>query len=142
MKALGIFLALSIFAASASAGELRIDLGNVSSKQGDLFVALFEPEAGFPSNSAGALRNIISPIDNAGPFIIDDLPAGDYAIALFHDRNRDGTLNTNFMGIPKEPFGFSNNPRIMFGAPNFRESKFSIKEDEIKTIRIDLKTIF
>lgn len=123
------------------AGELRINLGNVTSLNGDLFVALFEPDSGFPSNSAGSLRNIIAPIDSGSPFIIDSLPAGDYAISLFHDRNRDGKLNTNFMGIPKEPFGFSNNPRIMFGPPSFKDSKFSIKENEVKTIRVDLKTI-
>ena len=99
-------------------------------------------EAGFPSNASGALRNIIAPIDSAAPFIIDDLPAGDYAVSLFHDRNRDGKLNTNFLGIPKEPFGFSNNPRVMFGPPSFDESHFSLKESETKTIRIDLKSLF
>lgn len=141
MKLLGPLTVLFLISFSALAGEVRITLGNVTSSKGDLFVALFEPGNGFPSNSQGSLRDIITPIDSGKEFIIDELPAGEYAISLFHDRNRDGKLNTNFMGIPKEPFGFSNNPRILFGPPDFSDSKFSIRENEVKKIRIDLKTL-
>ena len=46
------------------------------------------------------------------------MPSGAYAVSVFHDENRDRNLNT-FLGIPREGFGFSRNPRVRFGAPRF-----------------------
>ena len=54
------------------------------------------------------------------------LPRGTYAIAVFHDENSDGKLATNFLGIPKEGFGFSNNPAILFGPPPFQRASFAL----------------
>ncbi len=59
---------------------------------------------------------------------IDILP-GTYAISIFHDIDGDDELNKNFFGIPTEPFGFSNNPRMTFGPPNFKEASFRFEED-------------
>jgi uncharacterized protein (DUF2141 family) len=50
---------------------------------------------------------------------------GDYALALLHDENGNGKLDS-FAMIPKEGFGFSNNPKIRFGAPRFAETRFAV----------------
>ena len=54
------------------------------------------------------------------------LPFGAYAIGCVHDENGDGTLNTNFLGIPKEGYGVSNNPKPKFGAATFEQGKFTL----------------
>ncbi len=55
----------------------------------------------------------------------NDLPSGDYAIALIHDENSNNKLDT-FMGIPREGFGFSRNPAIRFGPPKFDSAQFRV----------------
>ena len=55
---------------------------------------------------------------------IDSLPAGTYAISIFHDIDSDGKMDKNFIGYPKEPFGFSQNYKPMFRAPKFKEAQF------------------
>lgn len=55
----------------------------------------------------------------------EGLPSGDYALALIHDENGNGKLDT-MMGIPREGFGFSRNPAIRFGPPKFSEARISV----------------
>lgn len=54
-----------------------------------------------------------------------DIPPGSYAIAVIHDENMDGELETNFLGVPKEGYGFSNDAKGMIGAPSFPAASFS-----------------
>ncbi len=55
----------------------------------------------------------------------DDLGQGDYAIAVIHDENGNARLDT-LAGIPREGFGFSRNPRIVFGPPRFAAAAFTL----------------
>ena len=58
---------------------------------------------------------------------IYDVPYGDYGIAVFHDENKNGKMDKNFVGIPLEPYGFSNNVRVTLGPPTWEKSKFVVK---------------
>ena len=51
---------------------------------------------------------------------------GNYAVKFFHDANNNGTMDTNWAGIPKESFGFSNNARIVLGLPSIKEMLFEV----------------
>lgn len=68
----------------------------------------------------------------------EDLPYGNYAISVYHDVDSDGSLATNFMGIPKEPYGFSNDGVNMLGVPSFKKSVFAYDEPR-QEINIELK---
>jgi uncharacterized protein (DUF2141 family) len=64
------------------------------------------------------------------------LPAGDWAVAIIHDANGNAKLDT-VMGIPREGFGFSNNPPIRFGAPSFNAARFTLTDGtKVETIRM------
>ena len=67
-----------------------------------------------------------------------ELPDGEYAFCVFQDLNGDGIINSGFMGIPKEPFGFSNY-RSKSVPGNFNKHKVIIDKDE--TIVIELFTM-
>lgn len=67
---------------------------------------------------------------------IDDLPEGEYALAIFHDENGNNKLDTNWLGIPKEAVGFSRASMKAFGPPSFRECALWIEAD--RQIRITL----
>ena len=66
----------------------------------------------------------------------EDLPYGTYAITILHDENGNLKVDANFLGIPKEGYGFSNNARNLFRAPKFEEAKFELKQPQV-TQRID-----
>lgn len=52
--------------------------------------------------------------------------AGSYGLALYHDANANGKIDRNGLGIPKEGFGFSNNPRILFSAPKLKSVRLAV----------------
>jgi len=58
--------------------------------------------------------------------VLNDVAPGTYAIKAFHDVDRNGQLDTNFMGIPKEPYGFSNDAMGTFGPPSFEQAAFKV----------------
>ena len=57
-------------------------------------------------------------------------------MAFFHDINKDEELNTNMVGIPKEPYAFSNNARGTFGPPSLEDQTFKVKGDVKMTIEL------
>lgn len=63
---------------------------------------------------------------------------GNYAIAVFHDENGNGKMDKRLFGIPKEPYGLSNNFRPRFSGPKFSDCQFSVGEGG-KAVRIDLE---
>lgn len=105
---------------------MHVLVKNLSNARGAVYIAVYNNEKDYMKNRfAEAVGEVSSPDELLVK--IDVLP-GTYAVTIFHDLNGDGELNTNFLGIPKEPYGFSNNPRIRFGPPNFKEASFEFKE--------------
>ena len=60
-------------------------------------------------------------------FSFKGLGSGIYAVSIYHDENDNGKLDANFMGIPSEPYAFSNNAKGMFGPPSFEDCRFEVK---------------
>ena len=71
--------------------------------------------------------------------VIHDLPAGEYAIASYHDENGNGKLDTNALGLPEEGYGFSNDARGMFGPPKFSEAVFEFDGKSDKVIAFSIQ---
>lgn len=69
-------------------------------------------------------------VDNKCIIIVKDLKPGKYAFKYFHDENNDKEINTNFMGIPKEGYGFSNNAKGKFGPPSFEKMIFELTQND------------
>ncbi len=61
----------------------------------------------------------------AGSIRLAGMAPGVYALAVIHDENANGRLD-KFMGVPREGFGFSRNPRIRMGPPRFDEVRFEL----------------
>lgn len=70
-------------------------------------------------------------------FEFDSLASGIYAVSIFQDENENGKLDSNFIGIPTEPYAFSNDAKGMFGPPSFEDCQFEIK-DGVNEITINL----
>ena len=138
MKSLLLWGLLSLpFFLSAQTATLEVEVHDVSSSEGDMLVAIYTEEETF-LKFEHVYRTQGSPAsEGMTRVVITDLPLGHYALAIFHDENGNEELDTNFIGIPKEPLGFSNAKLKTFGPPGFKECVVDLREDT--TIKITLE---
>lgn len=119
--------------------ELHITLSNIREAKGSIYVALYDNKANFQNTDKIRAKKIVR-VDAKGTIDISfpKLPAGSYSISCFHDINGNGKLDTNFLGIPTEPYGFSNNARPKFRAPNWEETRFYLTNiAETQAVRLE-----
>ncbi|MBU0622792.1 MAG: DUF2141 domain-containing protein [Gammaproteobacteria bacterium] len=134
-----LMMAALLAATGVQAGELKLELQGKGMDGNQIRVAVYsatQPEQ-FPSDEQ-FYKGIVS--EAAGENLtvrVPDLPPGKYAVAVYVDNNRNGRQDKNFMGVPKEDYGFSNDARGMFGPPDFAEAAFDIGENTVsRTIHI------
>ncbi|MEO6039142.1 MAG: DUF2141 domain-containing protein [Saprospiraceae bacterium] len=118
---------------------MRLQFTNIRNAQGSIYLAIYDQADKFLEEKEVYFQKII-PVAEQGELEITlaGLPAGHYAISCFHDVNGNGELDKNFLGIPTEPYGFSNNARPKFRAPNWEEAKF-YWEPGMQALRIRLE---
>lgn len=113
----------------AAASTLHLDFPGLQPR-GLVVVAVFDSEAAWNKRDQPRLQHIAEAGAQPVRITFNALPAGDYAVMAYHDRNGDGQLNTNFLGIPTEPYGFSNGARGMFGPPGWGKARFSLSQPD------------
>lgn len=121
------------------AATITVTVGPFKNDKGQLSCALHDKKDSFPMNFK--IDNAqVHPIEgDYGTCVFEDVPAGIYALAVMHDKNGDNKLNTNFLGIPKEPWAVSNNVRPSLRAPKFKEAKFEILNGEQKKFDLEVR---
>tara|TARA_R110002073_G_scaffold139232_2_gene289281 strand:- start:57801 stop:58214 length:414 start_codon:yes stop_codon:yes gene_type:complete len=128
------FLILSALQMSAQEGSvLTIDFEGIKTSEGKLFVALYESEDAFLKEPL--IGKIVTVTNGKATVVFEDLDTGVYAVSSFYDTNNNGKMDTNFLGIPKEPTAMSNQAKGSFGPPKFKDAKFEITSTS-KTIQI------
>jgi uncharacterized protein (DUF2141 family) len=80
-------------------------------------------------STATTMRKIVAVTGEAQTIVLKKLPEGNYAIAIFQDLNGNGLLDKRGMGVPAEPFGFSNDARGKYGPPKFKNASFSFPDE-------------
>jgi uncharacterized protein (DUF2141 family) len=132
------FFYFSSVAVSAQANKQTIFFTNIENTSGKIYIALYNKEADFPKKNKIFISKVVDVNgESQAVAIFDNLTTGTYAIAAFLDENGNGKMDTNFLGIPKEKYGFSNNARPLMRAANFKEASFIV--DKENTISIKLK---
>ncbi|TVQ88654.1 MAG: DUF2141 domain-containing protein [Bacteroidetes bacterium] len=127
-----LVLLLSI---SSNSYQLEVKVENIKSQQGIVKVCIFDNEKDFFGKALKCIE--VRPGANNNVTVrFKDLPPGTYAVVAYHDINENGRLDRNFLGIPSEPYAFSNNPSTLFGPPSFSRAAFELKRSV--TIRIKL----
>lgn len=102
--------------------------------EGELLVAVFDQPAQWLQQPVRSLRQPLQA--GAMRVALADLPDGDYAVTLFVDRNANGRLDRNAMGVPTEPYGFSNDAFGQFGPPSFEQARLTVRGDTHAVIRL------
>lgn len=112
-----------------SAQKLDIQITNIdASKGGYIMLSFFNSDENFLDDDAVILKQRKEVTTNSITFVIENLPLATYSISVAHDEDSNGDLNTNFIGIPTEGWGFSANPKLM-GPPTWDKTKFDFKRD-------------
>jgi uncharacterized protein (DUF2141 family) len=120
--------------AALPSGNIHVVVEGIDNIGGQLGILLFEQEDGFPSDERKALQMVLLPLDGASlRYSFLELPYGKYAVSVMHDTNMNDKLDTNFLGIPKEGVGISNNVKGTFGAPKFKDASFDLNGSDVTT---------
>ena len=119
--------------AAPGEGSLNITITNIENGSGTLYVAILDSDKNWLKSDTDALpfRDVAQPVTSTDDLLISvgDLPPGKYAVSVFQDIDGNAELDTNFIGFPKEPFGFSA-PMGKFGPPDFNEAAIAVSGGE------------
>lgn len=112
--------------------DLTISFTGIQKPKGQLMVMLGD-------ENGNDVEGFVVPVKNTGTVkhTINNLKTGQYTVKVYHDIDENEELNTGAFGIPKEPYGFSNNARGTFGPPDVIDQLFSVAKHT--AISIELK---
>jgi len=117
---------LLVMSQQANAADLTVNISEVSQGKGHVMVGLYSGTEAFSTGKA-SYGSRVKASNEQEQVVFKDLPAGDYAVKIYQDENSNQKLDFNFMGIPKEGYGYSNNVG-RFGRPAYQEAKFTVEE--------------
>ncbi|MCL6294346.1 DUF2141 domain-containing protein [Jejuia spongiicola] len=131
----GLLLTITSFvSAQTDTQDIIVNISNFDSNEGKIMVALYDSEDTFLKTVKKGMIGVIE--NKTSTVTFKNIPDGIYAISVFHDEDNNGKLETNFLGIPKEDTGTSNNAPARFGPPKWEDAKFIIKG---KSITLNIK---
>jgi uncharacterized protein (DUF2141 family) len=111
-------------------GTLRVRVAGIQPTHGQMRIALFASEDGFPIDANKAER--IDSLPVTGPeveWVADHVATGKWAVVVLHDEDEDGRMKTDWLGRPREGWGVSNGDQHRSGLPRFDESAVEVGED-------------
>ncbi len=122
-----IFFSKPTISCQNQSGKLQLRFTQIMVSKGNIMFGLYDRESAFMDTKQARLLKIL-PVTQTGSLELDlpDLPIGSYAISAYHDINGNGKLDKNLLGIPTEPYAFSNHARPKFRAPNWEEAKIAL----------------
>lgn len=142
MKYILYFLLFSIFISLSPSsnlysqkktGIIEVTLTNLKYDKGKMRITLYNTENDFPNKPQFAYRKVEVSIKNKKCVaVFKDIPYGVYAVTAHHDENSNNRIDTNWLGIPKEGFGCSNDATGFLGPPSFEDAKFNLNSDTKK----------
>lgn len=130
-----IFSHISLNAQKHTSQDITVKIKNLDTNKGKVFIALYDSQKSFLNTGYKATFSNIE--NNSCEVTFKNVPQGVYAISMFHDENGNNKLDNNFLGIPKEDYGCSNNARGFMGPPKWKDAKFELKTTSlIQTITL------
>lgn len=128
------FLILLLFsqllnAQIASGQDITVKVHNLDNNKGKVLVAIYDSKDSFLNKRFKGTMSKIN--ENTCEVTFKNIPEGVYAISLFHDENDNNKIDSNFLGIPKEDYGCSNNATGFMGPPKWEDAKFELKDKSI-----------
>jgi uncharacterized protein (DUF2141 family) len=133
MKLLFVFISLAFLGTTY---DLEVLVEGIPNTKGTLFIGLFNSSATFPNYGKQYKGVVVTHEGKSHVYKFKNLPKDTYALAIYHDENKNGKLDKNLFGAPTEAYGFSNNARETFSSPSFEAAKVVLDRDKKCQIRI------
>ena len=128
LSILALILASQATFAEDMTGILIVEVSGLKSATGNVYIAVYDSDSTWLSEEMvqGKKVGIADALDGDLVRTELQLPLGDYALSVFYDSDGDGELDTNFIGMPKEPIAMSNNAVGKFGPPKYEDAVFNL----------------
>lgn len=137
---IGFLFISHISLAQNNQATIEVKISETSSDDGVIQLLIFNQDKGWPESLDEAWQMMTLPIENGiAKKTIPNVPAGNYAITVFHDHDEDGEIRKNKIGYPVDSFGFSNNPSLLFGVPSFEKCSQKVTGDKAIVFEIKLR---
>lgn len=127
-----LVLLTAVTHAQEKSSTIEIEINNIDNSEGQILIGLYDSKDHWLKKIYKGGVGKIS--EGKSTFSFTNIPVGTYAVSVFHDENKDGKLDTNFLGIPKEDTGSSNNAPARFGPPKWEDAKFEVVGSTVKQI--------
>jgi uncharacterized protein (DUF2141 family) len=125
-----LLLALASQAALADElmGILTVEVSGLKDATGNVYIAVYDSDSTWLSDTTVLSKKVAISDTLDGDLVRTELllPLGEYALSVFYDKDDDGELDTNFIGMPKEPIALSNNAVAKFGPPKYADAVFTL----------------
>lgn len=125
--------------AAESGNVVTIKVTGITESKGSLRATLDAGAEAFKNNAPPMLTREVTVDGKEMVLVFRNVPAGTYAVKIYHDENNDQKLNTNLFGVPEEKYGISNNVRGRFGLPGYEDASFKVNSGEETAMTISLK---
>ena len=124
------FTTMETTPAPMAASGIRITIHSLRNDEGTVLLSMFKSADGYPGKNEKAVRQAKGKVKGGTcEIILENVPAGTYAISILHDENNNGKMDTKAFGIPKEGYGASNDAKATFGPPSFADAKFEHQQE-------------
>jgi uncharacterized protein (DUF2141 family) len=128
------FTSILLASAQEESFNLTVNIAGLNSDKGSLLVGVYSTKENFLKKP---FKSDIIKIINKKSFVtFKNIPKGVYAVSFIHDENDNKKMDTNFIGIPREDYGCSNNATGFMGPPKYEDAKFQLTENKTINIKI------
>jgi len=131
-----LFLSLTLLVSSMMAMDISVEVTDIDKRGGKLYIGLYDKKDDFKDISKTYKNRVVNINSSSIKIVFKNIPKGVYAISVFHDENENGKLDKNFLGIPIEGYGLSNNIRPILRGASFEESKFDLDRNKKIVIKM------
>jgi uncharacterized protein (DUF2141 family) len=125
--------------APEAGATIKANVGPLRTTQGSVACRLFKSGDGFPQNSSGTITRRVKVTGAVARCTFDKLPPGTYAVMVHHDENDNKKFDKNFLGMPLEGYGASNNHTPALSAPTWEASRFVVERGKTRELTIALR---
>jgi uncharacterized protein (DUF2141 family) len=139
MKKITFSILFAFFSVMAISQSLTIEFENIRNDEGFLIVTVY-PSEDIWLDDIDELEQVFPKeniVDGNMSVTIDEMPSGIYGVAMMDDEDGDGEMRYNFIGMPREGYGFSRNYKVRLSKPDFDDCVLEFKNDT--TIRIHVQ---
>lgn len=133
--AAAIFFCNPTITGQNTSGVLQIEFTQITASKGNIMLGIYDRESAFMDPAQARLLKVLK-VTQVGSIALEisELSIGTYAISAYHDINGNGKIDKNLLGIPTEPYAFSNNARPRFRAPNWDEAKTDLSKNGSRVV--------